>query len=156
MAPVRRLLAACSTTRAALDASSACFALLPIRLLLAWEFTSAGIGKRDGENWFGNVQEQFLFPFDLVPAAISWFLATWTEILGGVCLGLGLATRFWAAALIAVTVQAIAAVHWPKASPPSPNCGEATPSPTRVSGTTGFRYCSSQCSCRSYFRAAAS
>ncbi len=36
------------------------------------------------------------------------------EILGGVCLALGFATRFWAAALIVVTVQAIAAVHWPE------------------------------------------
>jgi putative oxidoreductase len=44
---------------------------------------------------------------------ISWFLATWTEIAGAIGLALGLATRFWSAALIVVTVVAISAVHWP-------------------------------------------
>jgi putative oxidoreductase len=102
-----------SRTRFALETSGAWLAPLPIRILLAWEFTSAGFGKLHGENWFESVQANFLFPFDLVPVALSWFLATWTEILGGVCLALGLATRFWAAVLIVLTIQAIAAVHWP-------------------------------------------
>jgi len=49
----------------------------------------------------------------VVPVEISWFLATWTEILGGVGLALGLFTRFWAAGLVVLTVVAIAGVHWP-------------------------------------------
>jgi putative oxidoreductase len=96
-----------------LESAGAWIALLPIRLLLAWEFGSAGFGKLGGSNWFANVQDKFLFPFNVIPVEISWFLATWTEIAGGICLALGLATRFWSAALIVVTIVAISAVHWP-------------------------------------------
>ncbi len=98
---------------AALDRAGAWLALVPIRLLLAWEFGSAGFGKLNGANWFANVQDNFLFPFNLMPVELNWFLATWTEIAGGICLALGLATRFWSATLIVVTVVAISAVHWP-------------------------------------------
>jgi putative oxidoreductase len=97
----------------ALDAAGAWVALLPIRLLLSWEFGSAGLGKLHGDNWFANVQDQFLFPFNVLPVELSWFMSTWTEIIGGICLALGLATRFWAAALLILTVVAISAVHWP-------------------------------------------
>jgi putative oxidoreductase len=96
-----------------LESAGAWIALLPIRLLLAWEFGSAGFGKLGGSNWFENVQDKFLFPFNVIPVEISWFLATWIEIAGAICLVLGLATRFWSAALIVVTVVAISAVHWP-------------------------------------------
>jgi putative oxidoreductase len=96
-----------------LESAGAWIALLPIRLLLAWEFGSAGFGKLGGSNWFANVQDKFLFPFNVIPVESSWFLATWTEIAGGICLALGLATRFWSAALIVVTIVAISAVHWP-------------------------------------------
>lgn len=109
----RRVSALASTANSALVAAGAWVALLPIRLLLAYEFGSAGLGKLHGDNWFANVQDNFLFPFNIIPVGISWFLATWTEILGGICLALGLATRFWAAALLVVTVVAISAVHWP-------------------------------------------
>lgn len=98
---------------APLESAGAWIALLPIRLLLAWEFGSAGFGKLGGSNWFANVQDKFLFPFNVIPVEISWFLATWTEIAGGICLAVGLATRFWSAALIVVTIVAISAVHWP-------------------------------------------
>jgi len=40
-------------------------------------------------------------------------MATWFELLGGVALVLGLATRFFSVSLIVLTVVAIAAVHWP-------------------------------------------
>ncbi|HEX5787962.1 MAG TPA: DoxX family protein [Woeseiaceae bacterium] len=99
---------------AALDSAGAWIALLPIRLLLAYEFAKAGFGKLNGDNWFENVQDKFLFPFNVVPVDISWFLATWVEILGGLCLAVGLFTRFWAASLAILTVIAIFAVHWPE------------------------------------------
>ena len=89
-------------------------ALLPIRLLMAWEFWYAGTMKYNGNNWFGNVQENFLFPFNIVPVQISWFLATWFEILGAIGLLLGLFTRFWAFSLVVLSIVAISAVHWPE------------------------------------------
>ena len=88
-------------------------ALLPLRLLMAYEFGRAGLMKFNGTNWFANVQENFPFPFNVVPVEISWFLATWTELLAGIGLALGLFTRFWAFSLIILTVVAIAGVHWP-------------------------------------------
>jgi putative oxidoreductase len=88
-------------------------ALLPIRLLMAWEFGRAGMTKLNGTNWFANVQDNFPFPFNVVPVEISWFLATWAEILGAFGLVLGLFTRFWAFSLIILTIVAIAGVHWP-------------------------------------------
>ncbi len=88
-------------------------ALLPIRLLMAYEFGRAGFMKLNGNNWFANVQDNFPFPFNIVPVEISWFMATWAEILGGLCLVIGLFTRFWAFSLIVVTIVAIAGVHWP-------------------------------------------
>jgi len=88
-------------------------ALLPIRLLMAYEYGRAGLMKFNGNNWFANVQDNFPFPFNVVPVEISWFLATWAEILGGLCLVLGLFTRFWAFSLIILTIVAIAGVHWP-------------------------------------------
>jgi len=88
-------------------------ALLPIRFLMAYEFYHAGIGKFHGTNWFASIQDNFLFPFNVIPVEISWAMATWTEILGGLCLFVGLFTRFWAISLIIVTIVAISGVHWP-------------------------------------------
>ena len=96
-----------------LDASGDWVALLPIRLLLAYEFGRAGIMKLNGNNWFANVQDNFPFPFNVVPVEISWFIATWTEILGAACLVFGLFTRFWAFSLMVLTFVAILGVHWP-------------------------------------------
>jgi putative oxidoreductase len=89
-------------------------ALLPIRLLLAWEYGRAGLMKYNGSNWFANVHDNFPFPFNVVPVEISWFLATWFEILGAIGLVLGLFTRVWAGSLIILTIVAIAGVHWPE------------------------------------------
>lgn len=97
-----------------LDPAGEWIALLPIRLILAYEFGKAGLMKLDGSNWFGNVQDNFPFPFNVIPVEISWFLATWTEILGAIGLILGLFTRFWAAGLIVLTIVAIFGVHWPE------------------------------------------
>ncbi len=88
-------------------------ALLPIRLLLAYEYGRAGMMKFNGNNWFANIQDNFPFPFNVVPVEISWFLATWSEILGAVGLVIGLFTRFWAFSLVILTIVAIAGVHWP-------------------------------------------
>lgn len=96
-----------------LDPAGHWFALLPIRLLMAWEYGRAGMMKYNGSNWFANVQDNFPFPFNIIPVEISWFLATWAEILGGVCLLFGLFTRFWAFSLIILTIVAIFGVHWP-------------------------------------------
>jgi putative oxidoreductase len=88
--------------------------LLPIRLLMAWEYGRAGWLKFNGSNWFANVQDNFPFPFNIVPVEISWFLSTWLEMLGAIGLALGLFTRFWAFSLIILTIVAIAGVHWPE------------------------------------------
>ncbi len=88
-------------------------ALLPIRLLMAYEFGKAGMMKYNGNNWFAKVQDDFVFPFNLISVEVSWFLATWTEILGGLCLVFGLFTRFWAFSLVVLSIVAILGVHWP-------------------------------------------
>ncbi len=97
------------TTR--LDQAGSCLGLLGIRLLLAWEFWVAGVQKFTGENWFINVQEDFPFPFNIVPVDISWFLATWSELLGAVALVIGLGTRFFSVSLIILTIVAWVSVH---------------------------------------------
>ena len=97
----------------ALDGLGAWVGLLPIRLLMAYEFGRAGLRKLNGKNWFANVQDSFPFPFNVVPVEISWFLATWAEVLGAAGLVFGLFTRFWAFSLIILTIVAILGVHWP-------------------------------------------
>jgi putative oxidoreductase len=96
-----------------LDPAGDWVALMPIRLLMAYEFGKAGMMKFNGKNWFANYQEDFLFPFNVIPVEISWFMATWFEILGAVGLLLGLFTRFWALSLIVISIVAISGVHWP-------------------------------------------
>ena len=96
-----------------LDPTGDWLALLPIRFILAYEFGKAGLMKFNGNNWFANVQDNFPFPFNVIPVEISWFLATWFEILGAFGLVLGLFTRFWAFSLVVLTIVAIGGVHWP-------------------------------------------
>jgi len=100
-------------THAVLDRIGSWLPQLALRAIVGWEFFEAGLAKVRGENWFGSIREDFPFPFDIVPVEISWFLATWTELIGGVAIWLGLMTRFWSASLGVLTVVAIAAVHWP-------------------------------------------
>ena len=86
---------------------------LGLRLVLGWEFWEAGREKFSGSNWFMDIQGKFPFPFNLVPADLSWGLATWTEMLGAIALVLGLGTRVFAFSLFVLTIVATAAVHWP-------------------------------------------
>jgi putative oxidoreductase len=82
-------------------------------MLIGWEFLEAGLEKYHGDNWFSHIQDDFPFPFNVIPVDISWFMATWFEILGGAALIIGFGTRFFAFSLIVLTIVATAAVHWP-------------------------------------------
>ncbi|MFU8833124.1 MAG: DoxX family protein [Wenzhouxiangella sp.] len=88
---------------------------LGLRLLLAYEFWNAGVGKfragTDAPGWFAN--QDFIFPFGILSANMNWFMVTWGEMLAAIALVLGLFTRFFAFTLLIITVVAIAAVHWP-------------------------------------------
>jgi len=84
---------------------------LGLRFLLAYEFWESGVEKFHGENWFADIHERFPFPFDLVPVDISWFLATWSELLGAVALVIGLGTRLFGVSLMVLTVVAWVSVH---------------------------------------------
>lgn len=86
---------------------------LGLRLIMAWEFGEAGFEKLRGDNWFSHVQDDFPFPFSVVSTDLSWFMATWFEIVGAFALLLGLFTRFFAFSLLILTFVATAAVHWP-------------------------------------------
>jgi putative oxidoreductase len=94
-----------------LDEAGRWLAPLGLRLLLAWEFWESGVEKYRGENWFADIQGDFPFPFRVLPADLSWFLATWSELLGAIALVLGLGTRIFSAQLIVVTAVAWYAVH---------------------------------------------
>ena len=102
--------------RSRLDGAGAWLAPLGLRLLLAYEFYSAGQKKlgagAEAPSWFAS--QDFTFPFSIFSANMNWMMVTWTEIIAGLALFLGLFTRFFAFALIAVTTIAIAAVHWPE------------------------------------------
>ncbi len=95
------------------DESGAWLGLLSLRMLLAWDFVESGLEKYRGENWFGEIRDRFPFPFDLLPPEWSWQMATGLELIGGIAILLGLATRFFSAALIVLTFVAIYSVHWP-------------------------------------------
>ena len=84
-----------------------------MRLVMGWEFWESGLEKYRGENWFASVQGDFPFPFNVVPAGLSWGIATWFELIGAVMLWIGLGTRFFAFSLLFLTFVATAAVHWP-------------------------------------------
>jgi len=101
-------------TTSRLEGLNTWLAPLGLRLILADEFWEAGIEKLRGENWFAQIQSQFPFPFNGVPADLSWALATWTDLLGAIALVLGLFTRATAFALLVLTLVATASVHWPE------------------------------------------
>lgn len=98
-----------------LRASADWLAPLGLRVLLAYEFWTAGHGKltvgTEAPRWF--VNQDFVFPFGLLSANANWFMVTWGELLASLAVLLGLFTRFFAFSLVVITVVAIAAVHWP-------------------------------------------
>ena len=96
------------------DALGLWVGLLSLRLILGWDFFESGLEKFNGENWFADIQDQFPFPFNFVSPNISWQMATWFELLGGVALVIGLGTRFFSVSLLVLSVVAIASVHWPE------------------------------------------
>lgn len=98
---------------AAVDAAGLWVGLLSLRVVLGWEFFESGLEKFRGENWFLDIQDRFPFPFSIVPPEISWQMATWFELVGGIALVIGLATRFFSVSLFVLTVVAILSVHWP-------------------------------------------
>lgn len=98
----------------ALDSAGLWVGLLGLRVLLAWEFGEAGLEKLHGTNWFGDIQEQFPWPFGLIPPDINWALATGFELVGALALLLGLGTRFFSVSLIVLTWVAMFSVHWPQ------------------------------------------
>ena len=97
-------------------------ASLLLRLILGPVMIAAGWEKLSGENWFS--QEMLPFPFSVLPTELSWFLASWTEFLGGICLLLGLAVRLWSIPLAVTMVVAAVSVHWdngwPAVAPSNP------------------------------------
>lgn len=94
-----------------LDQTGQFLAPLGLRLLLAWEYWESGVEKFKGNNWFASIQDQFPFPFSLVPVDISWAMATWFELIGALALVIGLGTRFFSLSLIILTIVAWASVH---------------------------------------------
>lgn len=84
---------------------------LGLRLLVAWEFWESGLEKFNGENWFMDFTGNFPFPFNVLPHDLSWFLATWSELLGSIAILVGFATRFSAASLIILDLVAWYSVH---------------------------------------------
>ena len=95
-----------------LNALNAWLPQLALRLLLAWEFGESGFEKLHGTNWFADVT--FPFPFNLLPASVSWDISIFFEVVGAFALVLGLFTRFFSISLIILTIVAISAVHWPE------------------------------------------
>ncbi len=99
-------------------------ASLLIRLILGPVLIAAGWEKLTGDNWFEFQLDSFPFPFNVLPAGFSWFLASWTEFLGGILLLLGLGTRFVAVPLAITMFVAAYSVHldngWTAIAPSNP------------------------------------
>lgn len=86
-------------------------ALLGLRLFIAYEFWEAGVEKWNGTNWFAGIQQDFPFPFNLLPVDFSWAAAMGAELVVPVLLVLGLFGRWGSLALMVVTTVAWIAVH---------------------------------------------
>ena len=64
-----------------LDRAGSWIAPLSLRVFLAWEFFESGLEKFNGENWFADIQDRFLFPFNHLPATLNWELSMWVELI---------------------------------------------------------------------------
>ena len=99
-------------------------ASLLMRLILGPVLIASGWEKITGTNWFAHTLDSFPFPFNVLPPEFSWFLASWTEFLGGILLLFGLATRFVAIPLAVMMFVAAWSVHldngWAAIAPSRP------------------------------------
>ncbi len=99
-------------------------ASIMLRLILGPVLIGAGWEKLSGDNWFEFQLESFPFPFNVLPVELSWFLASWTEFLGGILLLLGLGTRLVAIPLAVTMFVAAWSVHldngWAAIAPSNP------------------------------------
>lgn len=99
-------------------------ASLLMRLILGPVLIASGWEKITGTNWFAHTLDSFPFPFNVLPPEFSWFLASWTEFLGGILLLFGLATRFVAIPLAVTMFVAAWSVHldngWAAIAPSRP------------------------------------
>ena len=109
----QRILDAWEALTSRLRAAGEVIPRLAMRIVMGWEFWESGLEKYNGQNWFADIQDKFPVPFNVVPADLSWTIATWFELIGGIALWLGLGTRFFAFSLLLLTFVATAAVHFP-------------------------------------------
>ncbi|MDZ7790200.1 MAG: DoxX family protein [Xanthomonadales bacterium] len=105
------------TVRNRLEGAGLWLAPLGLRLLLAYEFFHAGqqklgAGLGEAPGWFAN--QNFPFPFGMLPPDINWVLVALGELTAGLALLFGLFTRLFAFVVLIITTVAIAAVHWPE------------------------------------------
>lgn len=113
MSAIARVITVWEALTARLQAGAEVLPPAVLRLVMGWEFWESGLEKLRGDNWFADIQQKFPWPFDLIPANLSWGIATWFELVGALMLWLGLGTRFFAFSLMVLTFVATAAVHWP-------------------------------------------
>ncbi len=73
-----------------LDRAGTWIAPLTLRMFLAWKFFESGLEKFNGENWFADIQDRFLFPFNHLPATLNWELSMWVELICALALLVGL------------------------------------------------------------------
>ncbi|MEM7003804.1 MAG: DoxX family protein [Pseudomonadota bacterium] len=115
---------------------------LLIRLILAPVMIGAGWEKITGDNWFS--QEMMPFPFSVLPVELSWFLAGYTEFIGGICILFGLATRLWAVPLAITMLVAALSVHWdygwPAISPSNPPAACVPDTEAHAESSVFYRY----------------
>ena len=69
-------------------------ASLALRLILGPVLIVSGYEKLTGNNYFGGMLDSFPFPFNILPAELSWQLSTWVELTGGIFLLFGFAVRW--------------------------------------------------------------
>jgi putative oxidoreductase len=100
-------------------------ASLLLRLILGPVLIAAGWEKLTGDNWFEFALDSFPFPFNVLPAGLSWTLASYTEFFGGIALLLGLGTRWISIPLMVTMFVAGYSVHltngWTAIAPSSPD-----------------------------------
>jgi putative oxidoreductase len=97
--------------------TSASWATIPLRLIMAAVFFAHGAGKVFG-TWGGPGLNNFInhgpAPFGFMrPAWLWWGAAAISELLGSILLFLGLLTRVGAFLIACTMLAAVIAVHWP-------------------------------------------